>query len=158
MPGRLALPGRKIWQTGGRVLDNLKFGLIKHIQAILNKQVKRGNVLNYESQEYWANLIKMSLSRFFILHVLHLQPLHGYEITKKVSALTNDCCAPTEGSLYPVLKEFTEAGLVTIDVQEVAGRERKVYTLTILGEQAYQTALQAWGEVAQYILKAVKSN
>lgn len=114
--------------------------------------------MNYVSQEYWANLIKMSLSRFFILHVLHQQPLHGYEITKRVSALTNDCCAPTEGSLYPVLKEFMEAGLVTVDVQEVAGRERKVYTMTPVGEQAYQTALKSWGEVAEYILKAVKNN
>lgn len=114
--------------------------------------------MNYESPEYWANLIKMSLSRFFILHVLHQHPLHGYEIAKRVSALTNDCCAPTEGSLYPVLKEFTEAGLVTVDVQEVAGRERKVYTLTPAGEQTYRTASKAWGEVALYILKAVKNN
>jgi len=111
--------------------------------------------MKYESQEYWANLIKMSLSRFFILHVLHQQPLHGYEITKRVSALTNDCCAPTEGSLYPVLKEFMEAGLVSVTIQEVMGRERKVYTLASTGEKAYQMASQAWGEVAVYILRAV---
>ncbi|NPV27555.1 MAG: PadR family transcriptional regulator [Firmicutes bacterium] len=100
----------------------------------------------------------MSLSRFFILHVLHQQPLHGYEITKRVAALTNDCCAPTEGSLYPVLKEFMEAGLVKVTIEEVSGRERKVYTLTSIGEQAYQTASQAWGEVAKYILQAIKNN
>ncbi|NLK52767.1 MAG: helix-turn-helix transcriptional regulator [Syntrophomonadaceae bacterium] len=99
----------------------------------------------------------MSLSRFFILHVLHQQPLHGYEITKHVAALTNDCCAPTEGSLYPVLKEFTEAELLSVDIQVVSGRERKVYTLTPKGEEAYQIAAKSWGEVANYILMAVKS-
>lgn len=114
--------------------------------------------IRYESQEYWAGLIKMSLSRFFILHVLHRQPLHGYEITKQVSALTNNCCAPTEGSLYPVLKEFMDAGLVNVEVMVVSGRERKVYTLTPSGEQVYQVASQAWGEVADYILKAIKTN
>ena len=111
-----------------------------------------------ESQEYWAGLIKMSLSRFFILHVLHRQPLHGYEITRQAAALTNGCCAPTEGSLYPVLKEFTDAGLVNVVTQVVSGRERKVCTLTPRGEQAYQVALRAWGEVAGYILRAVKND
>lgn len=99
----------------------------------------------------------MSLSRFFILHVLHRQPLHGYEITKQVAALTNGCCAPTEGSLYPVLKEFTDAGLLSLISQVVSGRERKVYTLTPMGEQAWKVASQAWGEVADYILKALKN-
>ncbi|MFA4884459.1 MAG: PadR family transcriptional regulator [Desulfotomaculaceae bacterium] len=115
-------------------------------------------VIKYESQEYWAGLIKMSLSRFFILHVLYGQPLHGYEITKQVAELTNGCCAPTEGSLYPVLKEFTDAGLVSLLAQVVSGRERKVYTLTPKGEEAWQVASRAWGEVADYILKAIKNN
>lgn len=98
----------------------------------------------------------MSLSRFFILHVLHRHPLHGYEITKQVAGLTNGCCAPTEGSLYPVLKEFTDAELVSLTTEVVSGRERKVYTLTDAGERAYQVASQAWGEVADYILEAIK--
>jgi len=114
--------------------------------------------MDYASEEYWAYLIKMSLSRFFILHVLHQKPVHGYEITKRVSALTNDCCAPTEGSLYPLLREFAEAGVVAVDVQQVSGRERKVYTLTPLGRQAYETGSRAWAEVAKYIMDAVKGS
>lgn len=98
----------------------------------------------------------MSLSRFFILHVLHGQPLHGYEITRRVSQLTNGCCAPTEGSLYPVLKEFTDAGLVSLLAQVVSGRERKVYTLTPKGEEAWRVASQSWGKAAEYILKAIR--
>lgn len=115
-------------------------------------------IIKYESQEYWACLIKMSLSRFFILHVLHQHSLHGYEITKQVAGLTNGCCAPTDGSLYPVLKEFTDVGLVNLTKQVVSGRERKVYTLTDAGEKAYQVASQAWGEVAEYILEAIKKS
>ena len=103
--------------------------------------------MKYESKEYWASLIKMSLSRFFILHVLHKQALHGYEITKKVSDITSGCCAPTEGSLYPVLKEFVENELVQIEVQIVSK-----------GERAYEVASQAWGEMAGYILRAVHND
>ena len=112
---------------------------------------------NDQSQEYWASLIKMSLSRFFILHVLHQESLHGYEITKQVATITNYCCAPTEGSLYPLLREFTKAGLVSVLSETVSGRERKVYTLTRGGELAYQIASEAWGEAAGYILTAVNT-
>lgn len=113
--------------------------------------------MKYQSKEYWAGLIKMSLSRFFILHVLHKEPLHGYEITKRVADITYGCCAPTEGGLYPVLKEFVDNGLVNVNAQIVSGRERKVYTITVEGEQAYQVASQAWAEVSAYILEAVNN-
>lgn len=112
--------------------------------------------MKYESKEYWAALIKMSLSRFFILHALHNEALHGYEITKRVSDITCGCCAPSEGSLYPVLKEFVGNGLVSVETQVVSGRERKVYTLTESGERAYKVAGQAWEEMSNYILQAVK--
>jgi DNA-binding PadR family transcriptional regulator len=121
--------------------------------------VSRGcYILKYESKEYWASLIKMSLSRFFILHVLQMQALHGYEITKQVAGITCGCCAPTEGSLYPVLKEFEESSLIKVEIQLVSGRERKVYKITEKGEQAYKVASHAWGKVASYILQAVASD
>src|SRR5512139_344663 len=100
--------------------------------------------MKYETDDYWNSLIKMSLSRFFILHVLHRQPVHGYEIAKEVAAITKGCCAPTEGSLYPVLKEFLNAGLVDAASEVIAGRERKVYTLAPAGKRAYQMAATAW--------------
>ncbi len=111
--------------------------------------------MKYETQDYWNGLIKMSLSRFFILHVLNRNPVHGYEITKQVSSITQGCCAPTEGSLYPVLKEFVDAGLIDGASEVVAGRERKVYTLTTAGKQAYLVASKAWGAAAAYILSAI---
>lgn len=114
--------------------------------------------IKYQREEYWNGLIRMSLSRFFILRVLCCRSLHGYEITKEVDALTEGCCAPTEGSLYPVLHEFEQKGLVTSQTQVVDNRKRKVYTLTKRGLQAYQTATAAWTKAARYILKEVNSN
>ncbi|MGB9887336.1 MAG: PadR family transcriptional regulator [Moorellales bacterium] len=111
--------------------------------------------MQYDSRDYWTGLIRMCLSRFFILHALHLAPLHGYEITKRVAAFTQGCCAPTEGSLYPLLREFVQAGVVTVKREVVAGRERKVYTLTPLGERVYRIAAQVWAEAAGYVLQAV---
>lgn len=108
--------------------------------------------MKYETEEYWNGLVRMSLSRFFILRVLCCRSLHGYEIAKEVAALTEGCCAPTEGGLYPVLREFEENGLVTCVTELNGKRERKVYSLTEIGTQAYETASKAWVKAAEYIL------
>lgn len=113
--------------------------------------------MKFQSKEYWASLIKMSLSRFFILHVLNKAQLHGYEVAKRVAGITCGCCAPTEGSLYPVLKEFVDEGLVNVETQIVSGRERKVYSITEEGRLAYHVGSQAWAEVSNYILQAVNN-
>ncbi|MHB1134201.1 MAG: PadR family transcriptional regulator [Chloroflexota bacterium] len=98
----------------------------------------------------------MSLSKFFILRVLYGQPMHGYEIARTVAAVTNGCCTPTEGTIYPVLREFEDGGYVSASTETVSGRERKVYTLTERGRLAFEVAVEAWQEVTDYVLQAVK--
>jgi len=93
---------------------------------------------------YWGGVIKMSLSKFFILCVLHYRPMHGYEIAKQVSRTTNGCCTPTEGTIYPVLKQFEEGGYVNVEETVVSGRTRKTYTLTETGRAAFAVAMDEW--------------
>lgn len=114
------------------------------------KSVERAAV-DYTDRLYWNGIIKMSLSKFFILSVLRKQPMHGYEIARKVECSTKGCCAPTEGTIYPVLREFEQGGYVTVHTETVAGRGRKVYTLTDKGREAFAVATSAWMEVAEQI-------
>lgn len=113
---------------------------------------------DYTSVEYWNGIIKMSLSKFFILRVLSTQSLHGYDITRTVRDMTKGCCSPTEGTIYPLLKEFEEGGYVTSLTEVVNGRERKVYTLTPKGHQAFLVAVDAWEEVTHYVMEAVNTS
>jgi DNA-binding PadR family transcriptional regulator len=106
---------------------------------------------DYTSREYWNGLIKMSLSKFFILCVLHTKPMHGYEIARTVERNTRGCCSPTEGTIYPVLREFEAGGYVTGRNELVNGRQRKVYTLTDKGRRAFAVAVEAWMEVTHRI-------
>lgn len=103
--------------------------------------------IDYTDPSYWNGLIKMSLSKFFILCVLNRGPMHGYEISKAVEDTTQGCCSPTPGALYPVLKEFEKGGYVTAREETVGGRQRKVYTITDKGRLAFQVAVKAWAEV-----------
>ncbi|WP_245293148.1 PadR family transcriptional regulator [Mongoliimonas terrestris] len=106
------------------------------------------------SRAYWNGTIKMSLSKFFILRVLHDRPMHGYDIARTVERTTNGCCSPSEGTIYPVLREFEEGGYVTFAAEVVAGRERKVYTLTEKGRDALRVAIDAWMEITDALVAA----
>jgi PadR family transcriptional regulator, regulatory protein PadR len=108
---------------------------------------------DYASRAYWTGTIKMSLSKFFILRVLHDQPMHGYDVARAVERTTNGCCSPTEGTIYPVLREFEEGGYVTSEVTTVSGRQRKTYTLTDKGRQAFRVAVEAWLDVTRALLE-----
>ena len=102
--------------------------------------------VDYASRDYWAGTIKMGLSKFFILRVLHDGPMHGYDIARSVERTTGGCCSPTEGTIYPVLREFETGGFVTVHEEVVQGRQRRVYQLTEAGRAAFRTALDAWME------------
>ncbi|TCZ57317.1 PadR family transcriptional regulator [Roseicella aquatilis] len=102
--------------------------------------------VDYASRDYWAGTIKMGLSKFFILRVLHDGPMHGYDVARAVERVTGGCCSPTEGTIYPVLREFEAGGFVTAAAEVVQGRQRRVYALTEAGRAAFRTALGAWME------------
>lgn len=102
--------------------------------------------IDYGSRTYWAGTIKMGLSKFFILRVLHDGPMHGYDIARTVARVTGGCCSPTEGTIYPVLREFEAGGFVTVEEEVVQGRQRRVYALTDAGRAAFRVALEAWME------------
>jgi len=108
------------------------------------------------SRAYWNGTIKMSLSKFFILRVLHDRAMHGYDIARIVEQATNGCCSPSEGTIYPVLREFEEGGYVTFETAVVSGRERKVYTLTEKGRGALRVAIDAWMEITDALVDADK--
>jgi len=107
---------------------------------------------DYTEAGYWRGTIKMSLSKFFILRVLQDGPAHGYDIARAVEKLTSGCCSPSEGTIYPVLREFEEGQYLTSESQWVGGRERKVYGLTDKGRLAFRTAVQAWLDVSGALL------
>lgn len=116
------------------------------------RRTSEAPVPDFLSRAYWNGTIKMSLSKFFILCVLHRGPLHGYEIARAVSRLTRGCCSPAEGTLYPVLHQYEQGGYVTVESELVSGRQRRVYTLTDKGREAFRVAVAAWMDITQCLL------
>ena len=99
---------------------------------------------NYTTKGYWSRILNASLCKFFILRALHEGPAYGYEIIRRVSRMTDNFCIPTQGTIYPALREFQECGCVTCCNEVVDGRTRKVYTMTPKGEKAYEAGVEVW--------------
>jgi DNA-binding PadR family transcriptional regulator len=74
----------------------------------------------------------VSYIEILILRNLSSRPAHGYELRKRVEAVTG--VVLNNNSLYPALRRFEEAGAVTRTAHEQQGRPAKqVYELTDVG-------------------------
>ena len=109
-----------------------------------------------ESRDYWENLAKKSVSRFFLLSALFQRPMHGYEVAKTIERCCDGCCKPTDGMIYPALKELSRDGYVDCASVTVGGRERKVCRLTAKGEEAYRAAAGVWASVLPFLERSVR--
>lgn len=70
-----------------------------------------------------------------ILGFLHDAPLHGYELRKRISALTGHVKPVAESTLYPAIKRLEKADLLTREPQQGAGAApRHTLTLTPAGQ------------------------
>jgi DNA-binding PadR family transcriptional regulator len=76
----------------------------------------------------------MSYVDVLVLSHLAAEPLHGYELRRRVEAITG--FELHNNSLYPALRRFEEAGAVTKAAHPQEGRPpRLVYTLTDVGRE-----------------------
>ena len=112
-------------------------------------------VTRLENEGYWDNLIKKSVSRYFLLAVLHRHPMHGYEIAKTIEEECEGCCKPTDAMIYPTIKELLEGGYIRCSSEAIGGRERKVCHLTEKGLEAYRSASRVWAKVMPYLEQSV---
>ena len=114
---------------------------------------------NLEDPNYWKSLINIGLSKFFVIKILYEEPTHGYGILKKLTDLTEGCCVPTFGSIYPILAKLTKEGYTKIlkASNSEQGRKKKIYALTPKGKKTYKIALEAWRKTLPFIRKAIDS-
>jgi PadR family transcriptional regulator PadR len=104
-----------------------------------------------ESEEYWEYLIKKSVSRFLLLDMLFKRPMHGYDIAKNIEICCEGWSKPTDGMIYPTLKELMANGYIECIPEVIGGRQRKVCYLTSRGVEAYRTAARVWASVLPYL-------
>lgn len=107
-------------------------------------------------EKYWDGIVNAALCKLFTLSALYESPMHGYALIQKIASMTDGFCVPTEGGLYPVLKEFECCGCATVSPESVEGRTRKVYALTKKGREALNSGLDVWEKAIPHLVRALR--
>lgn len=71
-----------------------------------------------------------------LLATVAARPGHGYEILAELRRRSQGAFELAEGTVYPALHRLEEAHLLASRWFEVAGRRRRVYSLTAAGRRA----------------------
>ena len=93
-----------------------------------------------------------------ILKTLRLGELHGWGISKRVRALSNDVLQINQGSLYPALYRLEERRLIEASWGISAeGRKAKFYRLTEAGRTALTEERASWRAFAGAVEAVLKA-
>jgi DNA-binding PadR family transcriptional regulator len=85
-----------------------------------------------------------------ILSCLSPGPAHGYELCKRIRALSGDVLSVAEGKLYPVLHAIEDRGEIEATWVQQDGRPaRKVYKLTETGRKVLERKRAEWQRFAR---------
>lgn len=89
--------------------------------------------------------IKRGSGELVILAVLSSQPLHGYEIAKRIEQRTRSVLRFDVASLYPLLYRLEKRGWVKGAWEaSPSGRQRRYYRLTAAGKRQLAPLRQQW--------------
>lgn len=115
-------------------------------------------MLQHSDPAYWSGLMKQGLTKLFLFRALLDGRCHGYELVRRAERLSHGVLTPTEGTVYPVLREWEREGLVVATPEEVKGRQRRVYRLTASGREAFEAALMVWGPAARAVVDLTRGS
>ena len=91
--------------------------------------------------------IKRGSAELAILSVLAEEPLHGYEIAKRIREQTEGVITFDVAALYPVLYSMETRGWLQAAWEETpSGRRRRSYRLTAEGKRRLQPLRREWRE------------
>ena len=98
-----------------------------------------------------------STTTTLLLAVIGEKQRHGYEIVQRVEQLSKGAFRWREGTVYPALHRLEKQGLIVGDWQLAeSGRQRRVYTITPLGQEGLSQQKQEWSLFASSVNRVLK--
>ena len=80
-----------------------------------------------------------------ILRILSLEPMHGWGISERIQALSDEALRAPQGSLYASLHRLTREGWIRSFWQDTqSGRRARYYALTRAGEKQLGIETAQW--------------
>ena len=88
--------------------------------------------------------VKRGSAELAILAVLAQEPLHGYEIARRIHQTTGGTLRFQLASLYPTLYRLEKRGWILGSWQDASARRRRSYRLTALGKKQLPPLRHEW--------------
>ncbi len=91
-----------------------------------------------------------------VLKILEEEPQHGYGITRRLQALTENALQVDEGSLYPALYRMQKRGLIEAEwFLTDNSRRAKIYSLTRAGRDQLVKEAAYWERFSGAVSKVM---
>jgi transcriptional regulator len=88
--------------------------------------------------------LKRSSASLLVLALLDEEPLHGYEIGKRIEARSNGRITFNAASLYPLLYRLEDRGWISGHWQKSGERRRRFYRITAEGRRTLSGERGLW--------------
>ncbi|MEX2272749.1 MAG: PadR family transcriptional regulator [Vicinamibacterales bacterium] len=103
-----------------------------------------------------SDLVQGTLD-LLILKMLALEPLNGWAISQRLTAVSGDVLQVSDGSLYPALHKLEQQGWITAEWKQSANNRRaKFYSLTRTGKRYLGREVANWTRLSDAITQVVK--
>lgn len=106
----------------------------------------------------YNELFKGTLSTVILKLLEDNGDMYGYQITQKVTELSDGEINVKEGSLYPALHRLENERFISSYFEKIGGRKRKYYRLTQKGEEVTITKVSEFAQFVSVINKILIPN
>ena len=95
-------------------------------------------------------MARVNKTRYALIGFLSMSPSSGYDMKKRMAESTDHFWREGDSSIYPILKQLLDEGMVTCEVSNAeSGKLKKVYTITEDGEHELEEWLYCDPELFQ---------
>lgn len=82
-----------------------------------------------------------------ILRLLAAREMYGYQLVSEIQRRSDGTLEFGEGCIYPVLHRLLGQGMLSERAEEVSGRTRRYYCLSVKGQQRLAALDAKWRQV-----------
>jgi PadR family transcriptional regulator, regulatory protein PadR len=87
-----------------------------------------------------------------ILKILALQPMSGWDLSRRLRQVSNEALQVSDGSLYPALHKLEQEGWISAEWKQSEKKRRaKFYSLTHLGRRHLDKEAANWNRLSAAI-------
>ncbi len=94
-------------------------------------------------------------SDLIVLSALAVQPMHGYALSEYLKKQMPEAFAFGAGMIYPLLHRLEQKKLVRGEWKEVAGADRRIYSLTKQGKKMLEARKREWHTFSRLMAKII---